>query len=59
MCLTDGEGMERLWSKLAGFITLIRPTSAPNRLITLTIGLLDIRDKVFKESVWISYMLPT
>ncbi|KAI9484791.1 hypothetical protein BDB00DRAFT_110991 [Zychaea mexicana] len=33
--LTDGEGMERLWSYLGQFVSITRPMSAKNRVLTL------------------------
>ncbi|KAI7846629.1 hypothetical protein BDC45DRAFT_453336, partial [Circinella umbellata] len=33
--LTDGEGMERLWSYLSHYVTMSRQMSAKNRILTL------------------------
>ncbi|KAI7860183.1 hypothetical protein BDC45DRAFT_529802 [Circinella umbellata] len=33
--LTDGEGMERLWSYLGQFVSITRPMTAKNRMLTL------------------------
>ncbi|KAI8142642.1 hypothetical protein BJV82DRAFT_516081, partial [Fennellomyces sp. T-0311] len=39
MGLTDGEGLERLWSYLGGFVAITRQMSAKRRLSTLINGL--------------------
>lgn len=43
--LINGEGMERLWSYLNGFVSMTRQMSAKRRMITLNDGIHHYKDK--------------
>ena len=44
--LTDGEGMERLWSYLAKYITMIKPMLAENRRYVLYMAVMYRNNKL-------------
>ncbi|KAI8139238.1 hypothetical protein BJV82DRAFT_522229, partial [Fennellomyces sp. T-0311] len=43
--LINGEGLERLWSYLSGFVSMTRQMSAKRRMITLSDAIQHYKDK--------------